>query len=324
MKVSQLLDSRRENWRELEKLCLLVSDGKLRRAQPEQVARFASLYRSACADLALADAYQLPPGAVQYLHDLVGRAHNQLYRSQRFNFRQWGRELFQVLPARLCRDRTLWLAMALFWGVFLISLGLAWASPTFTKTVLGEESLAQMEESFSKPIEGRSADDSSVMVGFYINHNTGIGLECFAAGTLLGIGGLFVTVANAIMLGASFGHMITVPERANFFHFVTAHGPFELTAIVFSAAAGMRLGFSLVYTHGRTRRDSLFAAGRQTMPLVGVAMALFAMAGLIEAFLSPSSAPYFAKAAVAIISAALLLFYVVGLGLVPRSTRATG
>ncbi len=165
---------------------------------------------------ALADAYQLPPGTVQYLHDLVGRAHNQLYRSQRFNFREWGHDLFQVLPARLCHDRALWLAFTLFWGVFLISMGLAWASRDFTDQVVGEEALAHMEESFSKPIEGRSADESSLMVGFYIWHNTGIGLECFAAGLLLGVGGLFATVSNAAILGAVFGHMLNVPQTPIF------------------------------------------------------------------------------------------------------------
>ena len=40
-------------------------------------------------DLALADAYQLPPTTVEYLHQLVGRAHNQMYRGRGFNFAAW-------------------------------------------------------------------------------------------------------------------------------------------------------------------------------------------------------------------------------------------
>jgi hypothetical protein len=39
---------------------------------------------------------------------------------------------------------------------------------------------------------------------------------------------------------------------------------------------------------------------------------------MIEGFVSPSSLPYAAKAAVAVVSAALLVFYVVGLGLAGR------
>ena len=41
---------------------------------------------------------------------------------------------------------------------------------------------------------------------------------------------------------------------------------------------------------------------------------LFLLAALIEAFVSPSSAPYAVKAGVAVVSTLLLLFYFVGLG----------
>ncbi len=274
---------------------------KLRELGPAGVTRFAALYRAACADLALADAYQLPPGTVHYLHDLVGRAHNQLYRSRQFNVSQWWQELFLRLPRRLCHDRCLWLAMALFWGVFLGTMMLASRSPEFARAVTGEEQLEKLQESFSQPIEGRSPDQASAMVGFYIMHNTGIGLQCFAGGLLWGVGGLFTTVFNAAALGAVFGYMVTLPERDNFLHFVTAHGPFELTAIVLSAAAGMRLGFAMIDTQGLTRMAALRAASEQAMPVMGVAGTLFVFAGLIEAFLLPRSAPYPIKAAVAVI-----------------------
>ncbi len=86
MKVAAILEKRQAQWAELEQLC--DSIGKVSRdseSGARTVARFAALYRSACADLALADAYQLPPGTVTYLHRLVGRAHNRLYRSKRFS-----------------------------------------------------------------------------------------------------------------------------------------------------------------------------------------------------------------------------------------------
>jgi hypothetical protein len=41
---------------------------------------------------------------------------------------------------------------------------------------------------------------------------------------------------------------------------------------------------------------------------------LFLLAALIEGFLSPSAAPYWVKLAVAAVSGAMLLFYLVGLG----------
>ena len=100
----------------------------------------------------------------------------------------------------------------------------------------------------------------------------------------------------------------------NFFNFVTAHGPFELTAFVLAAGAGLRLGLSWMMPKGLTRGSALRKAGREVMPVVGASMVMFFMAAMIEGFLSPSSAPYSVKAGVAIISSSLLAFYFVVLG----------
>jgi uncharacterized membrane protein SpoIIM required for sporulation len=318
MKVAELLKRRRQQWHDLETMCRLLERGRFRAMGGEGVSRFASLYRAACADLALADAYRLPPETVQYLHQLVGRAHNQLYRSQTFRWRAWGDEMFRALPHRMLRDRALWLAFAVFWGVFGLSFLLGYSSREFVEEVVGEATMAQMQEMYSGPIFGRAPGSSAVMTGFYVFNNASIGLQCFAGGLVLGIGGLYVTVSNAVFLGAVFGFMLTTPERQNFVQFVTAHGPFELTAIVFAAAAGMRLGFSLISTGGLSRSASLRRAAVQAMPAVGASVVLFCLAALIEGFVSPSSAPYVVKVAVAIGSTAALLLYVVGFGIVGR------
>jgi len=281
------------------------------------VLRFSTLYRAACADLALADAYQLPPETVEYLHQLVGRAHNQLYRGEALTFRGWFHELFVVVPRRLRADRCLWLASGLFWGMFLLAGAMAYYTPGFAERVLGKDQMMALEEAYSKPAERNLAEGGNIgsaMGGFYVSHNGGIGLQCFAFGLFLGIGGLYETLFNAAMIGAAFGFMAKSPSAGNFFQFVTAHGPFELTAVVLCAAAGMRLGFSAVTTHGLTRIASLRLAAKESMSTVWAALVLFAFAAAIEGFLSPSSAPYAIKAAVAILSCVLLLFYFFALG----------
>ena len=109
-----------------------------------------------------------------------------------------------------------------------------------------------------------------------------------------------------------------VEEGKHFFEFVTAHGPFELTAIILSAGAGLRLGLSWMMTGGISRIDNLRKTGTETLPLMGAAGIMFFMAALIEGFLSPSAAPYWLKATVAILSSGLLSFYFLVLGF-PRS-----
>ena len=314
MKVAQLLESRCENWRELEELCTLAKGARRRTTDARSITRFSALYRAACADLALAEAYQLPPSTVRYLHRLVGRAHNRLYRSQSFTFSTWGRQLLVDVPQRLFNDNFLRLAFCVFWGMFVLSAYMAYTTPGFAERVAGKAAIQQVEESFSQPpwelgMEGRAA-----MVGFYILHNASIGLRCFVFGLVFAVGGLYITLFNAASLGAIFGHMATVSQWDNFSQFVTAHGPFELTAIVLSAAAGMRLGFSLIDTQRLTRIESLRKAGEEAMPVMCAAIIMFLLAALIEGFLSPSAAPYWTKALVAVLSTGLLTFYFVGLG----------
>jgi uncharacterized membrane protein SpoIIM required for sporulation len=320
MKVSEVLESRRVFWRELEDLCTRLRGRSRRRMSAATVSRFSVLYRAACADLALADAYQLPPGTVHYLHQLVARAHNQLYRSRTFNFRAWLFDLFVAVPQRLFADNCLRLAFVLFWGIFVGSGLLAYYTSDFAQQVVGRDQLMHMESNFASPIEGRPIGESGVMGGFYVFNNPGIGLACFCWGLVFGIGGLYLTISNALMLGTVFGYMAKTPSATNFYHFVTAHGPFELTAVVLCAAAGMRLGFSIVNTRGYTRGDSLRRAAKMVVPALFAAVLLFLVAAAIEAFVSPSAAPYELKAAVAIVCTLMLLFYFIFLGYPRKAT----
>ncbi len=314
MKVAEILERRRKHWHELERLCSEVKMPGKRLSAPQMI-RFASLYRAACADLALADAYHLPQNTVHYLHRLVGRAHNLLYRSRRFDVAVWANILLFEVPQRIFSDRCVQAAFLLFWGLFILSAYLA-ASPNawpgFAEQILGKEQLAGLETMYDSPIDGtlRSGSDNAFMASFYIYNNTGIGLQCFIWGLLV-IPGLMVTMFNAITLGACFGHMARsdVPQGANFFHFVTAHGPFELTAIVLSAGAGLRLGFSWVITRGMDRFDALRLNGKQAMPIMAAAAVMFVLAAFIEGFVSPSGLPYSVKAGVAIVSTCMLAFY---------------
>jgi len=50
------------------------------------------------------------------------------------------------------------------------------------------------------------------------------------------------------------------------------------------------------------------------MPVIMAAVVMFVIAALIEGFLSPSAAPYWIKACVAILSSAILAFYFMVLG----------
>lgn len=318
MNVAKLLEKRRLQWAELESLCTqMETRGRTSQGGAMGISRFATLYRSACADLALATAYQLPPATVAYLHRLVGRAHNQLYRSTRASLDTWVDILFRQTPQQIFADPCVRIATLLFFGLFTLSMLLAvnqQSFPGFADNVLGEAQMEMMEDSFSEPLAA-SMDHYISMSGFYIQHNTSIGLQCFAGGILL-VPAVVTLGFNAVTLGASFGYMARedVASGDNFFQFVTAHGPFELTAIALSAAAGLRMGLGFFSTGGLRRLDSLKLSALKAVPIIAGAVVLFILAAFTEGFISPSPLPYTFKAMWAIFASGLLMFYFVVLG----------
>lgn len=317
MKAVERLAKHQANWQLLDAMCSRLAAGaKLSSAEASQ---FASLYRSVCADLALADAYELPPPTVAYLHRLVARAHHQLYRGSGFQTREWLRVLLEVVPQRVFHDRCVQFCFVVFWGLFLYSAYMAYNEdqyPRYAIDTLGEAGIAQLENNFADPLDGREFELNLMMAAMYIQHNTGIGLQSFVSNIFV-VPGLLVLRFNALYLGAAFGYMARpeVQGSENFFEFVTAHGPFELTAIVLSAGAGLRLGLSWIWPRGYARIDSLRYTVQYAMPIMGSAMIMFFFAAMIEGFLSPSAAPYVIKAGVALASSLILVVYFVGLGI---------
>lgn len=318
MKVAAILEKRQAQWAELEQLCDSIgSASRDSENGARTVARFAALYRSACADLALADAYQLPPGTVTYLHRLVGRAHNRLYRSKRLSPATWAEFLFRETPQQIFADPCVRFAALIFFGLFSLSLYLAkneTTFPTYAEDILGNQMIDTMEEMYDEPPTG-NVGQYTMGTSYYISHNTGIGLKCFAFGILI-IPCVFTLASNAVILGAVFGYMARSDAAGsdNFMQFVTAHGPFELTAIALAAAAGLRLGIGLFYTRGLTRYDSLRKNALRSVPIIVAASILFVLAAFTEGFISPSPLPYVVKAGWAIASSGLITFYFVVLG----------
>jgi len=311
-KATAVLERRQREWSELSGLCERLETGPATVAVAERT-RFALLYRGACADLALADHYQFPAGTVEYLHQLVSRAHTQLYRSRRFEYAAWSRTLLQAVPAQVLRDRCVWFSFVLFWSLFFLSGYFAWNDriwPNFAKSILTEGMIDQLEEMYAKPIDADRTSVQPFMASFYFKHNTSIGLSSFVGGAAI-LPGIAIEVFNAVTLGTVFGHMLRpdVPARENFLTFVTAHGPFELTAIVLSAGAGLRMGWGWIHSRALQRMAALRQTARQSMPIMGSAIVMFFLAGLIESFVSGSQLDYSIKLSVAVLSTVLLTFY---------------
>lgn len=318
---AETLEKRRADWVRLDQMLSQVTARTLRGYDGQRMIELSRLYRDACADLAMAEQYRLPPETVQYLHELVGRAHNTIYRSRKFQYNTWWDLVFKMAPQQIFRDGCVRFCSVLFFGLFSLSAYMAYhesAFPNFADQLLGEQA-QEMSRSFGeinfRSEKSRDVRTNFMMVAFYIQHNTGIGLQCFGLGPLI-IPGVMATGFNATYLGASFGYMARGGTEGgdSFLEFVVAHGPFELTAIALAAAAGLRIGLGWLITRGMSRIASLHARALESLPVIAAAGLLFFLAALTEGLISPTSLPYTFKAMWGIGSSASLMFYFVVLG----------
>ena len=77
--------------------------------------------------------------------------------------------------------------------------------------------------------------------------------------------------------------------------FVAPHGVLELPAIFIAGGAGLMLGRGLLFPGLLPRKLSIERAGAQAVRLVLGTIPLLVVAGVIEAFLSPTALPALAK-----------------------------
>jgi uncharacterized membrane protein SpoIIM required for sporulation len=85
------------------------------------------------------------------------------------------------------------------------------------------------------------------------------------------------------------GYLTERGLSATFYSFVVTHSAFELTAIVLSGAAGLRIGHALLAPGRLTRGESLVRATRDAMVIVYGVTAMLVVAAAIEAFWSSAS-----------------------------------
>lgn len=264
---------------------------------PEDAALLPALYRRVCHHYALAQARHYSAGVVERLHALVLEGHQRFYGTQRPLWRPIADFLVRGYP-RLVRRQ--WPFVALAALVFLGPLALLTAAiqfhPELVYTVLDGADVSRMEAMY-RPAERerlgreRAADSDLMMFGYYIRNNTGIGFRTFAGGILAGLGTLFFLVLNGVHIGAVAGHLTAVGYGETFWGFVSGHSAPELTAIVLSGAAGLRLGWAVVAPGPRSRLRALREDAVIGIRLIYGAAALFLAAAFVEAFWSSLAWP---------------------------------
>jgi uncharacterized membrane protein SpoIIM required for sporulation len=318
MTVDRFVEDRRARWARLGNL-IFEANGRVERLAPDDVLELGRLYRSASSDLAVARRDFALDAATERLNDLVAAAHALVYSEAPTSGRRLRRFVLHELPASVrSNSRYTAVSFAAFAIPLLATLAIGLLLPEIAATALPAETRQHLAE---RRLWTDIPEGYRPLLGpLIIVNNVRVAIVAFAGGLTAGALTLYVLVGNGAFLGTVLAVVQSYGLAGGLLAFTAGHGPLELSCIVLSGGAGLRLAWALVRPGDRSRRDALRLAGAQAIRVMLLVVPVLGVAGFLEAFLSPSDAPFAMKLTVGLIAGIGLWTYI---ALVGRSFRRT-
>ena len=279
------------------------------------------LYRQIAADLA---AIREDPASVhfaRYLNQLLVRAHNTIYSGHRASAMSVVNFFWKTYPAVFRRNlRHCALATAVFAIAGLAGAVLTYQNPDFKVKLLGPQMVETIDrhQMWTHSIVGMKPLASSAIM----TNNMSVGFTTFALGITAGLGTIYMMAFNGLLIGVIGVACYLSGLSLELWSFVAPHGVLELPAIFIAGGAGLRIAQGLLFPGMLPRRDSLARAGLEAVQLLLGTIPILIIAGIIEAFISPTGLAIPLKFSMAAALFVLLNIYLFGLGRV-QATEAS-
>jgi uncharacterized membrane protein SpoIIM required for sporulation len=152
-------------------------------------------------------------------------------------------------------------------------------------------------------------------------NNVWVAAEALVFGVLLGLPTLAALFENAANGGVEGGLMFAHGKGGLFVTLILPHGMLELSAVFLAAAAGLRLGWCVIDPGPRPRGRALAEEGRSAVTIALGLIVVLLVSGAIEAFVTPSPLPSWARIGIGAVAEVAFLSYVLVLG---RRAAAAG
>ncbi len=290
MLSNRWIELRKPRWSRLESLLRQTSSNNLKSFSGSELQEFGLLYRQTAADLSAVREDETSRTLEAYLNRLLSQAHNLVYSGRPLDLAAlWN--FFTTDFPRLFRRTftyTLLSCTVCLAGVLLGAV-LTHLRPAFMHAMLGPQMVATIEHHKMwtdsilsiKPMASSAIMTNNISVCFFT----------FALGIT---GGLF-TLYSLFQNGLSIGTVVTACMQhgmgLNILSFMAAHGALEIPSIFIAGGAGLRLAAGLLFPGMLQRKNALAQAGAESVRLIAGTIPLLFVAGLLEAFLSPTRTP---------------------------------
>jgi uncharacterized membrane protein SpoIIM required for sporulation len=313
--VDAFVAAHQAEWDRLDRLV-----ARRRRLSGDEVDELVTVYQRTATHLSAVRTAGYDPALVARLSTKVARARSAVTGAHSPAWTSVGRFAVVSFPAMAYRARWWWLATAT--GSLLVALVMGWwiaRSPAVQASLLPPDQARQLVNSEFRDYYSQYAATSFAAKVW--TNNALVAAESLIFGILLGVPTLVVLFNNAANLGAVGGLMFAHGRGVEFFALILPHGMLELSAVFLAAAAGLRLGWRIIDPGPLPRSQALAVAGRETITLALGLIVVLLVSGVIEAFVTPSPLPTWARIGIGACAEAAFLSYVIVLG---RSAAAAG
>jgi uncharacterized membrane protein SpoIIM required for sporulation len=303
--------------REWFRLDYLVS--RRRRLSGAEVDELVAGYQRAATHLSALRTAGYDPALVARMSTRVAQARAAVTGAHTPAWSLVGRFFVVSFPAMAWKARWWWLGTAA--GSLLLTVIIGWwiaRSPAVQNALLPPGQAQQLVNSQFRDYYSQYAATSFAAEVW--THNALIAALGLISGILLGLPTLYLLFENCLNIGGDAGFMFAHGRGVEFFALILPHGMLELSAVFLGAAAGLRLGWKIIDPGPLPRSQALAIAGRETVTLALGMIVMLLTSGVIEAFVTPSPLPTWARIGIGAVAEAAFLTYLVVLG--RRATRA--
>lgn len=315
MNMAGFVRRNRDRWQRLEDLLNHLHKRRVLKGLNRATLReLSTLYRACTSDLAFAQTHFPGTSVLQFLHQLVGRAHHQIYRTKPITLPGIWRFFHTEVP-QAAREN-LWaitLAAIIFLMSFSLGLAAAESDPGVATLVLPA---GVIEDIYAGEMWTRdifSVTPAALSSALLFTNNITVAFLCFAGGMTLGIFTFYILLLNGFMLGVVFKLCAQHGLLWDLFVFIASHGFVELSVIIVAGASGFVLARALLDPGDYSRADALSLRGHSAIRLALGGVPPLIVMGFIEALVSPSEAiPAWFKIILGLVLLGAYLSYLLG------------
>ncbi|MED5814260.1 stage II sporulation protein M [Mycolicibacterium sp. 050232] len=308
MDVDAFVVAHRPTWDRLEQLVK-----RRRRLTGAEVDELVDLYQRVSTHLSMVRSSSQDSVLVGRLSGLVARARAAVTGAHAPLWREFVRFWTVSFPVVAYRSWRWWLGSAVAFFIVTVAMALWISGNPAVHSAIGTPS--EIDELVNHDFESYYSEHpaGSFALQVWVN-NSWVAAQCIAFAILLGLPIPYVLFQNAANLGVNAALMFGAGKGDLFLGLITPHGLLELTAVFLAAAVGMRLGWTVIAPGDRPRGQVLAEQGRAVVAAaIGLAVVLL-VSGLIEALVTPSPLPTWARIGIGVVAELAFLGYVFHFG----------